>query len=162
MPQCRMLHCRTQSGQGVTMFRFPLRKNDRSIADKWLVSCGIEFGNLKTYNYINKFICEKHFKETDFERDLYSELMPVAHNDEGKPQSSTRPKKRLKTSVVPSVDLPPHKHATSMRPHKLSSYLSPTSSTHTLELQQEKRNCLPQMQKKALQLRAFGTGRTQQ
>ena len=99
MPQCRVFGCSTHVGdKTLSSHRFPSR--DPATCQKWLIACRIQWqGSLKTKKYKNMYVCSRHFKDSDFERDFFSEIM-MEEGEINKP----RPRK-LKEGVVPTLCL---------------------------------------------------------
>ena len=92
MASCAIATCRNDQRnssrvEGKSFHRFP---KDKKVMKIWTSKCS----RLDNVNVTTARICSDHFSESDFERDMMSELMGL-----------NRPRK-LKIDAVPSLNLP--------------------------------------------------------
>ncbi|KAF6216507.1 hypothetical protein GE061_000849 [Apolygus lucorum] len=81
-------HQRNQEEHGIQLLRFP---KEKVLQDKWILLCK----RADTLSVSNARVCSKHFDESDYERDLKSELLNI-----------TPKRKKLKPDAVPHLFLP--------------------------------------------------------
>jgi len=90
MPVCAVADCKSQYGKCDYVFHsFP---RIDSLKKTWIALCKRKDG----VNSKNPVICSRHFKETDYERDLQHELLNLP----------LRKRKFLKAEAIPSLFLP--------------------------------------------------------
>lgn len=96
MPGCAVVNCKNRERnikkeKGVAFHRFP---KDNSIRQIWVRACNIFLTITTSPSLDNLRVCSLHFDDGDYERDLRAEMLNL------------KPKRMLKPSVIPHLNLP--------------------------------------------------------
>ena len=100
-PICQVGNCNVKLKRGVKGHRFP--KRDKERAKRWLIACKIEFGDIRTVKFDNRYICSKHFAEDAYEEEKVLTLINKENPEHTFKQTVVR---TLKSNAMPTLFMP--------------------------------------------------------
>lgn len=74
---CAYNDCKVKKSADVHLFQFPINNSDR--CDQWLRNCGnMDLFGLSPKKLSRKYICNKHFRDSDFTNYIHNRLLKNA------------------------------------------------------------------------------------